>query len=174
MRSRKNNWACGAIALAALVLGLVVVIPGSAMAKAGGTDRPVTGTASGTARFNVRTNSFAVEFSGTASHAGLYNARSEGSGAFAPDLTFAGTGEASVVAANGDEFDGTTTLTTSSFSPQAFEHTTTSVLTITGGTGRFEDATGTLTSVFDVTPIGLEGFTVIAHVEGTVAGRVSY
>jgi hypothetical protein len=163
------------ITLAGLALALAALSPASALAKAGGTDRPVKGTASGTARFNVPTSSFTVEFGGTTSHVGLYNVRSEGSGAFAPDLTFAGTGEASIVAANGDEIDGTVTLTTSSFSPQAFEHTTTSVLTVTGGTGRFEDATGTLTSVFDVTPIGVEaGPTVIAHVEGTTEGLISY
>jgi len=174
MRSRKNKRAGTAIVLAALVLGLAVIGPGPALAHAGGTDRPVMGTASGTARFNLLTNSFMVELTGTTTHVGLYSAHSEGSGAFAPDLTFAGTGEASIVAANGDEIHATTTLTTSSFAPGAFEHTSTSVLTVTGGTGRFEDATGTLTTHLDTTPIGVEGATVIAHAEGTIEGSVSY
>ena len=59
-----------------------------------------------------------------------------------------------VVAANGDEIHGPSTLT-SPFTPEAVEHTTTEVTTIRGGAGRFENATGTLTGHYDVTPVGV-------------------
>jgi hypothetical protein len=174
MRSRKNKRAGAAFGLTALVVWLAVVGPGSAMAKAGGTDRPVKGTASGTVRLNLLTHNYAAEVSGTSTHPGLYRARDEGSGAILPDFSFAGTGEVSLVAANGDELHGPSTLTTSPFTPGAVEHTTTEVTTITGGTGRFEDATGTLTGHYEVTPIGVEGATLVNHLEGTIEGSISY
>jgi hypothetical protein len=174
MRSRKNKRAGIALGLTALVVCLVGVSPGSAIAKAGGTDRPVKGTASGTVRLNLLTRDYVAEVSGTTTHGGLYRARDEGSGAFLPNFTFAATGEVSTVAANGDEIHGRTTLTTSPFTPGAVEHTTTQVQTITGGTGRFEDATGTITGHYEVTPIGVEGATLVNHLEGTIEGSISY
>jgi hypothetical protein len=174
MRSRKNKRAGTVLGLIALVVCLAVVSPGSAMAKAGGTDRPVKGTASGAVRLNLLTHSYAAEVSGMSTHVGLSGARSEGSGAFLPDLSFAGSGEVSVVAANGDELHGLSTLTTSPFTPGAVEHTTTEVTTITGGTGRFENATGTVTGHYKVTPFGVEGATLVNHVEATIEGSISY
>ena len=174
MRSRKNNRAGTALALIALVVGLVGVSPGSAIAKAGGTDRPIKGTAAGTVRLNLLTHDYVAEVSGTGAHTGLYRARDEGSCPFLPDFTFAATGEMTIVAANGDEIHGRTTLTTSPFTPGAVEHTTTQVTTITGGTGRFEQATGTMTGHYQVTPIGVEGATLVNHVEGPIEGTASY
>jgi hypothetical protein len=174
MRSRKNKRAGKALGFTALVVWLAVLSPGAAMAKAGGTDRPVKGTAAGTVRLNLLTNHYVAEVSGTTTHDGLYRARDEGSGAFLPDFSFAATGEVSTVAANGDEIHGRSVLSTSPFTPGAIEHTTTQVQTITGGTGRFEDATGTVTGHYQVTPIGVEGATVVNHLEGTIEGSVSY
>ena len=174
MRSRKNKRAGAALGFTTLLVWLAVGSPGAAVAKAGGTDRPVKGTASGTVRLNLVTHNYAAEVSGTTTHAGLYRARDEGSGAFLPDFSFAGTGELSTVAANGDELHGRTSLTTSPFTPGAVEHTTTQVQTITGGTGRFEGATGTVTGHYEVTPIGVEGATLVNHLEGTLEGTISY
>ena len=174
MRSRKNKRAGAALGFTTLLVWLAVVSPGAAVATAGGTDRPVKGTASGTVRLNLVTHNYAAEVSGTTTHAGLYRARDEGSGAFLPDFSFAGTGELSTVAANGDELHGRTSLTTSPFTPGAVEHTTTQVQTITGGTGRFEGATGTVTGHYEVTPIGVEGATLVNHLEGTLEGTISY
>jgi hypothetical protein len=174
MRSRKNKRAGMALGFAALVVVLAVATAGSAMANAGGTDRTIKGTGSGTVRLNLLTHDFAAEVSGTTTHIGLYGARSEGSGAFLPDLSFAGRGEVVIVAANGDEVHGPSMLTTSPFTPGAVEHTTTEVTTITGGTGRFADATGTLTGHYDITPIGVEGATLVNHVEATIEGSISY
>ena len=174
MRSRKNKRAGAAVGFTALMVWLAVVSPGAAVAKAGGTDRPVNGTASGTVRLNLLTHHYAAEVSGTSTQVGLYGARDEGSGAFLPDFSFAGTGEVSLVAANGDEIHGSSSLTTSPFTPGAVEHTTTEVTTLTGGTGRFEDATGTLTGHYEVTPIGVEGATLVNHLEGTIEGSISY
>jgi len=174
MRSRKNKRAGTALGFIALVVCLAVVSPGAAMAKAGGTDRPVKGTAAGTVRLNLLTNHYVAEVSGTTTHDGLYRARDEGSGAFLPDFSFAATGEVTTVAADGDETHGRSVLSTSPFTPGAIEHTTTQVQTITGGTGRFKDATGTITGHYQVTAIGVEGATVVNHLEGTIEGVVSY
>ena len=174
MRSRKKKWARTALGLAALVVALAVVSPAAAMAAAGGTDRPLKGTASGTVRLNLVTHDYVAEVTGTTTHSGLYGARDEGSGAFLPDFSFSATGEMSIVVANGDEIHGPSMLTTSPFTPGAVEHTTTQVTTVTGGTGRFEGATGTLTGHYDITPIGVEGPTLVNHVEGTIEGSISY
>ena len=174
MRSRTNSRASKVLGVAALMLGLVLASPGSVSARAGGTDRPVQGTDSGTVRLNLATRAFVAEVTGHMSHLGRGSARVEGTGAFLPDSTFAGNGEMIVVASNGDELHGSSVLTTSPFTPQAVEHTTTQVVTINGGTGRFEDATGTLTIVSDITPIGVEGATIVNRVEGTTRGQISY
>jgi hypothetical protein len=174
MRSRKNKRAGAALGFITLLVWLAVVGPGSAVAKAEGTDRPVKGTASGTVRLNLLTHNYAAEVSGTSTQVGLYRARDEGSGAFLPDFSFAGTGEVSLLAANGDEIHGHSRLTTSPFTPGSVEHTTTQVITITGGTGRFKDATGTMTGHYEVTPIGVEGATLVNHLEGTIEGSISY
>jgi hypothetical protein len=174
MRSRKNKTAGTALGLTTLLVWLAVLSPGAAVAKAGGTDRPFKGTAAGTVRLNLATHDYVAEVSGTSTQVGHYRARDEGSGAFLPDFSFAGTGEVSLVAADGDEIHGSSTLTTSPFTPGAVEHTTTQVITITGGTGRFEDATGTLTGHYEVTPVGVEGATLVNHLEGPIEGTISY
>ena len=53
-------------------------------------------------------------------------------------------------------------------------HTTTIVMTVTGGTGRFSDASGTLTAITEVSPISFDGVTLVNSVEGTVTGQISY
>jgi len=174
MRSRINNRAGKAIGILALMLGLTIAVPASATAKAGGTDRPFRSNASGTVRLDLATNAFVAELEGPATHGGRGSVRLEGTGAFRPDFSFAGTGEVIIVAANGDELHGDATLTTTPFTAGDVEHTTTVITTITGGTGRFDDATGTLTSVQEITPMGVEGTTLINRLEGPTRGHISY
>jgi hypothetical protein len=169
-----RNTASKAIGVAALMVGLVFAGSAPASANAGGTDRPVRGTVSGTVRLNLVTNQFVAETAGVTGHLGRGSARVEGSGGFLPDRSFAGSGEAVIVAANGDEVHGDATVTTTPFTSEEVEHTTTLVITVTGGTGRFDGATGTVTSVMLITPIGVEGTTLVNGVEGTTRGRISY
>ena len=53
-------------------------------------------------------------------------------------------------------------------------HTTTLVSTATGGTGRFSGASGTVTSVLEVTPISFNGVTLVNRIVGTRSGQISY
>ena len=171
MRSRLNKRARAAIGVAALVLGLAFVGPASAEAKVGGTDRPVRATLSGTVRANLQNLAVTVEASGVASHVGRFSSTLDGFIAIGAEGT-TGSGTQTIVAANGDRLDGTFTLSTPGLPTEG--HTTTIVMTVTGGTGRFSDASGTLTSKTLVTPLGVEGLTLINAFEGTTRGRVSY
>ena len=158
--------------LAGLALALVALSPASALAKAGGTDRPVKGTVSGTVSVNVQTLAMTADASGVATHLGKYSTSLEGTVAITAEGT-AGSGTQTIVAANGDQATATYTLSTPGL-PTTAAHTTTLVTTVTGGTGRFSDASGTLTSTTAVSPISFDGVTLVNGSEGTVRGRISY
>jgi hypothetical protein len=49
-----------------------------------------------------------------------------------------------------------------------------SALANAGGTGRFADASGTLRSTTEVSPISFDEVTLVNSYDGTVRGRVSY
>jgi hypothetical protein len=157
--------------LAGLVLAVAALSPASALAKAGGADRPVKGTVSGTVRANVQALAITGEGTGVAAHLGRFTSSLEGAITIAPEGTEGG-GTQTIVAANGDQLTGTFTLATPGLPSEA--HTTTLVTTVTGGTGRFSDARGTLRSVLEVIPISFDGMTLVNGVEGTVRGRISY
>ena len=53
------------ITLAGLALAVVAIGPASALANAGGTDRPVKGTISGTVSLNVLTGAFTADAIGS-------------------------------------------------------------------------------------------------------------
>src|SRR5262245_9765838 len=141
-----------AIMIAGLILALGVLAPVGALGKAGGTDRPVQGTTSGTVTGTLTSPlGITVDLTGVATHLGKYSVHIDAVGVISGgevevDGTF------TVVAANGDQLTGTATTTTP-LSQLAEVHTTTAFLTITGGTGRFSDASGTLTSQNLETPI---------------------
>ena len=93
-------------------------------------------------------------------------------GARSADGTFAGSGTATLVAANGDHLTGTITLTQTAL-PNG-QTTTTVVVTITGGTGRFAGASGTLTVVCLSGPPSQVGPLLLIEANCTFTGRVSY
>ena len=101
MRSRSPDWS----------LALAVLSPASALANAGGTDRPIKGAGTGTISLDPATGAFTGVVPGVSSHLGDITVHIEGVGARAADGTFAGSGTATLVAANGDEVTGTITLT---------------------------------------------------------------
>ena len=72
-----------------------------------------------------------------------------------------------IVAANGDRLTGTFTLTTSGV-------TTRVVVDITGGTGRFADADGTLTVICLMGRWAQVGEMLLAKIECTMTGPISY
>ena len=156
---------------AGLALAVVALGPASASANAGGTDRPHMGTVSGTVSLNVLPGVLTADANGVATHIGVFTTSLEGRVALTPTGTF-GSGTQKIVAANGDELTGTYTLATPG--APATAHTTTIVTTVTGGTGRFADASGTLTSVVEVSPISFGGGVLVNSAEGTTVGQISY
>jgi hypothetical protein len=158
-------------AIGLLGLTLAMLSPAPASADAGGTDRPMTGTISGTVSLTAATGNVEGGGTGVMSHFGAFTAYQEGS--IAPrDGTYEGNTTWSLVAANGDTLTGTATLKVEG--PPVGTHTTTQISTITGGTGRFADATGTFTIVYHVTPLSFDGVTAVNRVEGTTTGLISY
>ena len=91
------------------------------------------------------TGAFTGVVPGVSSHLGEVTVQIEGTGAPTSDGSFAGSGTTTIVAANGDELTGTMTLTRRML--PTGRTTTTVAVTITGGTGRFADASGTLTVI---------------------------
>jgi hypothetical protein len=96
----------------------------------------------------------------------------EGVIAPAPDGTFAGSGTATLLAADGHRLYGTIRLT-QTVAPTG-QTTTTVVVTITGGTGRFADASGTLTVVCHSGPPSQVGGKLLIEVNCKFTGQISY
>ena len=160
------------ITLAGLVVALAVLSPASALANAGGTDRPIKGAGTGTISLEPATGAFTGVVPGVSSHLGDITVHIEGVGARAADGTFAGSGTATLVAANGDEVTGSITLSQTAL-PDG--HTvTTVVVTITGGTGRFAGASGTLTVICLSGPPSQVGAMLLIKADCKFTGQISY
>jgi hypothetical protein len=164
-----------ALLASTFVFALAALAPASAPAKAGGTDRPVKGTALGGFTAAVATLHIATDVSGVMTHLGKYASHFEGSAEIAGGRTL-GEGTFTTVAANGDELTGTFTL--NGPLPSGEVHTATVVLTITGGTRRFADASGTITVQLLLTPsCFLEPScpgALVETLEGQLTGTISY
>jgi hypothetical protein len=160
------------IALAGMVVVFAVLSPASALANAGGIDRPIKGAGTGTISLDPATGAFTGVVPGTSSHLGDLTVHIEGVGTRTADGTFAGSGTATLVAANGDEITGSIDLTQTVL-PDG--HTvTTVVVTITGGTGRFANASGTLTVTCLSGPPSQLGALLLIKAECKFTGRISY
>ena len=160
-----------AIMIAGLILALGVLAPVGALGKAGGTDRPFKGTASGnvTVRLGAPLH-LTIDINGVATHFGKYRTHIDADGTIIGGEVVAH-GTFTIVAANGDRQTGTTTITGPL--PSGNVHVSTAVLTITGGTGRFADASGTITSVNLVTPTCFAGPSCPGLITETLVGRLS-
>jgi hypothetical protein len=161
------------IMVAGLVLAIAALCASSALAKAGGTDRPVKGKSSGISIFCPATGELSENNSGVMAHLGKFTGHEEGTVAFTVFPAFEGSGTFGLVAANGDQVTGTWTVTgEATFNP--FGHTATIVLTVLDGSGRFADASGTITVQQDGTNLFSADGCSHDLDEETATGQISY
>ena len=126
--------------LSGLVLAVVAMSPAAAMGAAKGTDRPLKGTTTSTTTVNLITGAGTSVSSGHLSHLGAVTGSQNAQFALVGPNGFSFTGTGTTVAANGDKLF-TTVSGAGTLGPPV---QSTAVNTITGGTGRFADASGTL------------------------------
>jgi hypothetical protein len=158
-----------------IILGLLVVAalsPPTALGKAKGTVRPLSGTSSSATTVDLATGTGGVAGSGQLSHFGRFR--------FTNDITsftltgpdrFRMTLTATLVAANGDKV---CTAATGNGKLTSTGSETTLVSTITGGTGRFAVASGTLTSRISSAIVSTLGTRLTTRDTETHTGRISY
>lgn len=160
------------IVLSSLVLALAALSPAAALGKAKGTDRPVSGKSTSTTTVDLATGTGIADGRGQLSHFGRFTFHNDITSITltGPD-TFSLTLTASVVAANGDEVF-TTAVGTGTLTATGSELTL--VSTVTGGTGRFADASGTLTSKISSVTVSVVGSISTSTDTETHKGRISY
>jgi hypothetical protein len=165
------------LVLTSMLLAFAIAAPGIAAAKRGGTDRPLKGSTSATTTVNIATQTGTSQGTAVVSHLG----RSSFTLNFAFTITGGTvnvTGTGTLVAANGDEVFVTFTGTATPPAPvpavgQRIPGS--NVFTITGGTGRFSDASGTFTSTGALEIVSITGTTFTSRDVGTrLQGQISY
>jgi hypothetical protein len=164
---QKHRW----IIVAGLVLALVALAPASALAKAGGTDRPWKSSATATATLDLVTLCATSAGSGQATHLGKVTQNLTIALTPTGPGTFTGVGTTTIVAANGDQLFGTFTEALTTTGPHigfAF------VITITGGTGRFADASGRMTGTGSSVITSIVGATATSHQTFDSEGTILY
>jgi hypothetical protein len=161
------------------LVGIMALVAGSAFAGTKGTDRPFKGDGSGTTAVSGGPSTF------TSVTVGTVNSTHLGKGAYAVNATqnwglsanCAGspvqavdTGSMTLTAANGATVTGTISGTTCELAP--FNNTTygtTLTMTVTGGTGRFDGATGSIViSGLSTGPAG-GPFSDVSTMTGTIS-----
>jgi hypothetical protein len=160
------------IFLSSLVVAVAAPSPGAALGASNATDRPLTGKSTATVTVDVATVTVTIDGTGQLSHLGKFT--------FHADQTFLAftggsaifAGAETLVAANGDELFATATTTVTDTSATTSEAT--SVLTITGGTGRFAGASGTITRHEQGVLVSIVGSTRSNAITSTWEGRISY
>jgi hypothetical protein len=162
-----------------LALAIAALVPAAAVAKEGGTDRPIKGRMSGISVGSLAAGKGTADERGVATHLGRFTFHGDVyvTGFTPPNIAYLG-GTFTFKAANGDRLRGTFTETATLVGPapgQFTGHTGTFVSTFTGGTGRFAHASGTVTGTEVVTLI-FRDEDGLAHerIEHTFTGHISY
>ena len=150
----------------------IAAVATPAAASANDAARPVVGARSDTLLLDTGTGAGQVDAAGVLAHVGSFTGQNTVQFVPAGPTSFVFSGTTTLTAANGDELfttfqgSGTNTSATTSMS--------TSNVTITGGTGRFEGATGTVTETINSTLVSLVGTTATYHDTATDQGTISY
>lgn len=157
--------------LAGLVLVASVLAPAATLAKAGGTDRPIKESSSGTDVVDLGDLSFAIDATGTTSHLGRTTSHFDGSlTPTGPDTVDIAAG-VTVIAANGDKLYGTLS---GSATTDASGNSGPVVVTFTGGTGRFKGATGHYSGSFGQVVQGSTATSLTFAIEYSLRGTINY
>jgi hypothetical protein len=161
------------IMIVGLVLALGVLAPATALGKAGGTDRPVQGSGSGTTVLDLPSLTFTADARGVMSHLGQTTYHFE-NGVLTPTgpSTFDITISVTITAANGDQLFGD--ISGSGTNVASGGSTGTTATTITGGTGRFTGASGSVSGPFTQTPISMSATTATFATTFSLSGTISY
>lgn len=159
-------------------LVLAAAAPVAAVARSGGTDRPLKGSGSATSTFDFGINPILATDEGTArfSHLGTTAYTVDYTITFSSATAFTVAGTGTIVAANGDLLFTTLTGTGALGGVFGIGQTTEStvVSTITGGTGRFAEASGTMTGTFSSVVLSIVGTTGTSSQTFTAEGTISY
>jgi hypothetical protein len=153
------------------VVPLVLVAP--SVANPAGADRPFTGSGSSTERVNIVTGVASATGTARLSHLGKTTLTSNFIATATGPTTNTAHGTTTFVAANGDTLTATFNATGET-NASGTEQDVTGVFAITGGTGRFADATGTFTAQLHEKVASMSGTTVTLNQTFTVNGKVSY
>ena len=151
------------------ILAVAAIGPAAALGKPHGTDRPVKGTSTSTTTVDLATGTGISDGSGRISHLGRFTFHNDFTGITVTGDTFTWTQTATIVAANGDEIFATAVGTGTLSTGEA-----TLVSTFTGGTGRFADASGTLTTEINSVIVSQVGTIITSEDTETHTGRISY
>jgi hypothetical protein len=151
-----------------LLIAAAILTAAPAFAQKDGTDRSLVGSSVSTSTVNLVTGRGTSDGTSQLSHFGTTTFHNDFAISLAGD-TFTLTGRDTEVAANGDELFSTFTITGSLSTGQS-----TGVFTITGGTGRFADASGMFRIDATSTQDPPVGSTVTTHDANTIEGRISY
>jgi hypothetical protein len=158
------------VLLSSLTVALVAASPAAALGNP--TARPVTGTRTATTTLDLGTGAATTTSSGQLAHIGSYTGQSTEQFIPTSATTFSFAGTVTLVAANGDELFAS--FTGSGAFTSATTSTSTNTFTITGGTGRFDGASGTLTETIYSTIDSVSGTTQTSHEASTVSGTITY
>jgi hypothetical protein len=158
------------IFVSGLVLAGVAMTPAAAIGAARGVNRPLTGTLTTITTVNLITGAGTQVSSGHFSHLGKVTGSADFQFALVGPNGFGFTGTGTTVAANGDKLF-TTVSATGTLGPPI---SSTSTNTITGGTGRFADASGTYSGTAVSTSVSIIGSTETVTSTVTSKGTISY
>ena len=159
------------LVLSSLVLAVAALSPAAALGATQGTARPLKGTSTATAVVDTAAGTGTVDGAILFTQLGKGTYHTDLTGFTSTGNTFAFGGTATFVAANGDKVF-TTIAGTGTVTSTGSESTT--VDTITGGTGRFADASGTFTVTTVGVTVSTVGSIVTQTLTGTVVGQISY
>ncbi len=158
------------IFLSSLVLAVAALSPAAALGAAKGTDRPLSGTVIATTHDNLSTGMDTADGAFLFTHLGNGTFHEDAALTSVTGNTFTLTGTATYVAANGDKLFATV-VATGTFTGS---NVVTTVSTITGGTGRFADASGTFTTHERVVIGTIVGPILTDTFTATAEGQISY